>query len=70
LPDDVYPDILAAIAQAGRDMERSRKTYAAMGEEDRRQVLLLALNGQYRGLTAAEAFNVEGKTDLRIQYEG
>jgi hypothetical protein len=70
LPDDVYPDILAAIAQAGRDMERSRATYSGMGEEDRRQVLLLALNGQYRGLTTAEAFNVTGKTDLRIQYEG
>ena len=70
LPEDVYPDILAAIAQAARDMERSRDTYAGMGEEDRRQILLLALNGQYRGLTTAEAFNVKGKTDLRIQYEG
>jgi hypothetical protein len=41
-----------------------------MDETARRQVLLVALNGQYRGLTTAEAFNVSGKTDLRIVYEG
>jgi hypothetical protein len=38
-------------------MERSPKTYAAMGEEDRRQTIVLALNTHYRGQTTAEAFN-------------
>lgn len=61
---------MRAIAQAGRDMERSPDAYAGMDEEARRQVLLLALNGQYQGVTTAEAFNVTGKTDLRILYEG
>ena len=49
-------------AQAGRDMEKSPKTHAEMGEGDRRQVLLLALNNTHRVLTAAGAFNVNGKT--------
>lgn len=70
LPEKTFPDILRAIAQAGRDMERSPATYAGHSEEDRRQILLLALNQTYRGLTTAEAFNVTGKTDLRIVFEG
>ena len=70
LSDDVFDDVMRAIAQAGRDIERSPNTYTGLGEEDRRQVLLAILNGQYRGLTTAEAFNVAGKTDLRIMYEG
>jgi hypothetical protein len=70
LSDDVFQDVMRAIAQAGRDMERSPTTYSGLNEEDRRQVLLAILNGQYRGLTTAEAFNVSGKTDLRIMHEG
>jgi hypothetical protein len=70
LSEDVFQDVMRAIAQAGRDMERSPKTYADLNEEDRRQVLLAILNGQYRGLATAEAFNVAGKTDLRIMHDG
>lgn len=70
LPDEIFHDVMRAIAQAGRDMERDPGAYASMDETARRQVLLIALNGQYRGLTTAEAFNVAGKTDLRIVYEG
>jgi hypothetical protein len=41
-----------------------------MGEEDRRQVLLIPLNAQYRGQASAEAFNVTGKTDILLKCEG
>jgi hypothetical protein len=70
LADDVFEHILSVVRSVGQDMERSPKTYAAMGEEDLRQVLLAALNTHYAGQTVAEAFNVSGKTDLMIRHEG
>jgi len=39
LSDEVFEHILGVIRGAGESMERSPKTYAGMGEEDRRQVL-------------------------------
>jgi hypothetical protein len=70
LADDVFEHILSVIRSAGTDMERSPSAYAAMGEQDRRQALLMALNTHYRGQTVAEAFNVAGKTDLLVRHEG
>ena len=70
LSNDVFEHVLGVIRSIGRDMERSPKTYAGMGEEDRRQVLLVALNTHYRGQTTAEAVNVAGKTDLLLRHEG
>jgi len=68
LSDAVYEHILEVIRGAGEAMERSPKTYAGMGEEDRRQVLLTALNTHYRGQTTAEAFNMKGKTDILVRH--
>ena len=70
LSDAVYEDILGIVRATCVGMERSRQTYADMGEEDRRQVLLLPLNTQYRGQASAEAFNVAGKTDILLRWEG
>lgn len=53
-----------------RQMEQSPGTYAAMGEEDRRQTLVATLNTHYEGRAHAEAFNVQGKTDILIRHEG
>jgi hypothetical protein len=64
----VFEHILGVIRGAAEGMERSPKTYAGMGEEDRRQVLLTALNTHYRGQTTAEAFNVSGKTDILVRH--
>lgn len=70
LANEVFEHILSIIRSAGNDMERSPNAYAGMGEEDRRQTLLLALNTHYRGKTVAEAFNVTGKTDLLVRHDG
>lgn len=69
LADAVFEHILSVIRSIGQDMERSPATYAGMGEEDRRQTLLAALNTHYRGQTVAEAFNVSGKTDLLVRHD-
>lgn len=68
LSDDIFEHILGVIRASGEAMERSPKTYAGMGEEDRRQILLNALNTHYRGQATAEAFNVAGKTDILVRH--
>jgi hypothetical protein len=70
LAERVYEDVLGILRSACLSMERSPATYADMGEEDRRQVLLIPLNTQYRGQASAEAFNVTGKTDILLKWEG
>lgn len=68
LSDEVFEHILDVIRGAAEAMERGPRTYAAMGEEDLRQVLVAALNTHYRGQTTAEAFNVSGKTDILVRH--
>jgi hypothetical protein len=68
LADSTFEHILEVIRGAAEGMERSPTTYAGMGEEDRRQVLLTALNTHYRGQATAEAFNVTGKTDILVRH--
>jgi hypothetical protein len=70
LGDEVFEHILSVLRLAAAQMERSPKTYEGMGEEDRRQVLLTALNTHYSGDGTAEAFNVGGKTDILVRHEG
>jgi len=61
--------VLGILRSACVSMERSPGTYAGMSEEDRRQVLLIPLNTQYREQASAEAFNVTGKTDILLKWE-
>lgn len=70
LAAEVFEHILGLIRSSGEMMESSPVTYAAMGEEDLRQVILTGLNNSYRGKVTAEAFNVEGKTDILVRHEG
>jgi hypothetical protein len=70
LAADVFEHILALIRSSGEMMESSPATYAAMGEEDLRQVILTNLNSAYRGKVTAEAFNLQGKTDILVRHEG
>jgi len=70
LADDIYNHILSVIRQHTLSMEQSPRTYAEMGEEDRRRVILDALNTHYHGTATAEAFNFGGKTDIRIAHDG
>jgi hypothetical protein len=70
LGERVFEHILGVIRMQARQMEQSPGTYAAMGEEDRRQTIVATLNTHYAGRAAAEAFNVSGKTDILIRHEG
>jgi hypothetical protein len=70
LADEVFDRILGVIRLQAAGVERSPKTYAGMDEEALRTVLLDALNTHYRGQGTAEAFNVNGKTDILVRHEG
>jgi hypothetical protein len=69
LADRVFEHILGVIRSTGAMMEASPRTYARMGEEDRRQVLIAALNTHYRGQTTAETFHFTGRTDILVRHE-
>lgn len=70
LADKVFEHILEVIRLKAVGIERSPKTYAGMDEEALRTDLLDALNTHYRGQGTAEAFNVNGKTDILVRHEG
>ena len=70
LADEVYEQILTDIRRITLSMETNPGTYAEMGEEDRRNVILNALNPNYQGTATAEGFNFGGKTDILIRHEG
>jgi hypothetical protein len=69
LSDATFEHILEVIRSVAEAMERSPDTYTGMGEEDRRQVFLAALNTHYRGQVTAEAFNMSGKTDILVRHQ-
>jgi hypothetical protein len=62
--------MLSVIRMAADGMEKRPRVYASMGEEDRRGSILDTLNTHYEGRGTAEAFNLRGKTDILIQYDG
>jgi len=70
LEERVFEHILGVIRMQARQMEQSPRTYAGMGEEDRRQTIVATLNTHYVGRAAAEAFNLQGKTDILIRHDG
>lgn len=64
-----YDDILETISSMVRVMERSPHVFAQMEEEHLRTVLLVALNGLYKGQATGETFNGYGKSDILIRVE-
>jgi hypothetical protein len=68
--DEIFDHILYVVRMQALQMEQSPKTYATMDEEARRDLFLATLNTHYEGRGSAEAFNVAGKTDILIPYEG
>lgn len=64
-----YDDILETMCSMVRVMERSPHVFAQMEEEHLRTVLLVALNGLYKGQATGETFNGYGKSDILIRVE-
>ena len=64
-----YDDILRAIYDFGKNMEKKPSTYQNKDEEGLRDQFLLVLETRYEGTTATgETFNRGGKTDIILKY--
>lgn len=66
---ELYEEILSNIRHMGATFEGTPQTYASLGEEGLRDILLASLNGVYKGTATGEAFRKYGKTDIRIEEE-
>lgn len=65
---EIYERILRDVRVHTHAMEQNPATYAAMGEEDRRNVILNALAPNYPTGSSAETFNHKGHTDILIRH--
>jgi len=68
LADKVFEHVLDVMRQQTLLIEQHPQTYAAMGEEDRRNVILSALATHYSGFTA-ETDNQGGHTDIIARHD-
>ena len=64
-----YERILKILRHEGRSFETTPATFAGLGEEGLRDVILAHLNGHYEGSASGETFRRNGKTDIIIQVE-
>jgi hypothetical protein len=64
-----YEQILERIRTMISVCERGPKSFAKLGEEDLRAVILVGLNGIFEGDATGETFNGEGKTDILIRRD-
>lgn len=69
LSNEDYEHILSVIQQAVRTIERSPASFATMGEENLRDLILVMLNSHYAGSATGETFNADGKTDILIREQ-
>ncbi|MEN6643266.1 MAG: hypothetical protein ABFE08_12545 [Armatimonadia bacterium] len=65
-----YDHIIGLCMHMSLAVERSPSTFAKMGEEDIRNIFLVMLNSHYEGMATGETFNMGGKTDILVRYEG
>lgn len=67
--DRAYEKALQIIEEAGRQLERSA-WMVRCNEEQRRDVLLAALNSHFEGNATGETFNLTGRTDILVRMHG
>lgn len=65
--DQLYAEALRVLRHARNQIERLPSVTREKGEEDIRDVLLVALGAAFAGRCTAESLNGEGKTDLLLR---
>jgi hypothetical protein len=69
LSESDYEEAIRIISNGGRQLERSPSTTLRLDEEERRDLLLVALNSQFEGQAGGEVFNGAGKTDILLRVD-
>jgi hypothetical protein len=64
-----YENILAVLADMSRVLEFNPSVFHKLDEESLRWLLLVPLNGHYKGQATGETFNAAGKTDIIIKHD-
>lgn len=64
-----YEEAIRVISNSCRQLERSPTTTLRLDEEERRDLLLVALNSQFEGQAGGEVFNGAGKTDILLRVD-
>lgn len=71
MDQEMYNEILTAINQFGKNMEKKPSLYIGKDEEGLRDQFVLILETKYEGYSATgETFNRNGKTDIILKYAG
>lgn len=69
LSETDYEEAVRIITNSGVQMERSPSTALQLDEEERRDLILMALNAVFEGQAGGEVFNGSGKTDILLRVE-
>lgn len=67
---NTYLEILETIHAMGKEFERKPSVYSGKGEEQLRDHFLMLLEPNFVGSATGETFNMKGKTDILLRYEG
>ncbi len=68
--DADYREVLGMVKNLSLVIERNPQTFTEMQEQDIRNIILVLLNGVYRGAATGETFNGAGKLDILLRHEG
>jgi hypothetical protein len=69
LSDSDYDEAVRVLVNAGKQLERSPSTSRRLDEEERRDLMLVALNSVFEGQAGGEVFNGAGKTDILLRID-
>lgn len=70
VPEEDYRKIVSAINDVGKNFEKNPSLFEDRPEEDLRDFILFYLQPRFKGTASGETFNVEGKSDIMLQYDG
>lgn len=69
IDDSDYDNINNIIRTSCVSMEKTARSFAALTEEELRDMLLATLNSHYKRTATGETFRRSGKTDILIEFE-
>lgn len=70
IPEGDYRKIVSAINDVGKNFEKNPELFEGKSEEQLRDFVLFYLQPLFEGTASGETFNMTGKSDIMLQYDG
>lgn len=70
IPEGDYRKIASAINDVGKNFEKNPTLFEGKSEEELRDFVLFYIQHMFEGTASGETFNVSGKSDIMLQYDG